>query len=272
MNTNNFWVWMLFLMYFSVMSKPFQGIETTSISSEKKIMYPNRSLSNARAPSKEQLLSILNFTDKRSLYPNGLSAAFDLDNYINPQTMYVISTSDTNLCDLTACDQGLATPYYVSYPDNPITFKLCICTTNPVMDLGYMGFSFSRVPLPLRQTVLAITASTNYGGDGAVAFNQTITFYGPNAPPELFVHGSAHCFDNGVKSGTAAWIQAADLDTCVPDPYSTTNAANDYAQTVVVWVYMVVSSNINNSFFACLSNTLYYVQANGLPASSISRN
>jgi len=269
MNTNNFWVWMLFLMYFSVMSKPFQRIETTSISSEKKIMYPNRSLSNARGPSKEQLLSILNFTDKRSLYPNELSAAFDLDNYINPQTMYVISTSDTNLCDLTACDQGLATPYYVSYPDNPITFKLCICTTNPVMDLGYMGFSFSRVPLPLRQAVKAITAASNDGGNGAVAFGQTITFFGTDMTPEVFVHEAAHCFDNGQISSTATWSTAMDLDACVPDPYSTRSPAEDYAQTVVVWVYMVVSSNINNSFFACISNTIYYVQANGLPASSI---
>jgi len=269
MFSKNCWALVLLLtsILITVTTEPSDGVESMSFSDK---LFPNRSclvnVTNSGA------LFSLNVTDKRILYPNGLSAGFNLANYINIQTFYYSGTTDTSLCDMNSCDNGEVTPYFVSYPDNPVSFKICICK-NSVMDLGYMGFTFSRVPLPVRRTVKSLTAASYNMGGGAVAFgDHTITFFETNMKTEVFVHEAAHCFDEGQKSNSRAWLDAMGIDGCVPDPYALTSPAEDYAQTVVVWVYMVVSNNINNNFFSCISNTIYYVQANGLPASSISRN
>jgi len=260
--------WVLILLFTSllatVMTKRSDGIVSMHVADK---LIPSSCFVNATTGD----FFSLKITDKRALFPNGLSAAFNLADYINPQSMNVYSTTDTYLCDVNSCDNGVVTPYFVNYPDNPVKFKICICK-NPVMDLGYMGFTFSRVPLPVRETVKAITASSINMGGGAVAFGGTATFFGANMTTEVFVHEAAHCFDGGQKSNSRAWLDAMGIDTCVPDPYALASPAEDYAQTVVVWVYMVVSNNINNNFYSCISNTIYYVQANGLPASSISRN
>jgi len=204
---------------------------------------------------------------KQVLYPNGLSSGFNLDEYIHPQTFYY-SGADSSLCNTGACDNARVTAYFVSYPDNPTSFKICICDSNPVMDLGFMGFTFSKVPLPVRKLVKALTAASFGKGGGAGSNADAITFYDRNMRTEVFLHEAAHSFDGGRKSPTSEWAKVIDLDWCVPDDYAKSSYAEDYAQNLVVWVYMVVSRNTNNSFFNCLRNQVNYV-ARDLPPSSI---
>ncbi|PRP76151.1 hypothetical protein PROFUN_15381, partial [Planoprotostelium fungivorum] len=166
--------------------------------------------------------------------------------------------SDTDGCNLEACDDGQASGYSVSFPDDK---GFCVCSSNPVYDLGGLAFPFSRVPIPIRQRVKGLTAASSGKGGGAGSGGDRIVFWEPNLPTNVWIHESAHSFDQG-KSASSEWAAAVSQDSCVPDRYAQTSYAEDYAQVVVIWNYLVLSDKVYDGSYDCLRNQLNFVRAN----------
>jgi len=210
---------------------------------------------------------------KSYLYPNGLTeGGIHLSNYISSQQVFysqgnsvAISQCQSNA---NACDNNAFTAYQISYPDSNTQHAVCICNSNPVMDFGYMAFQFSIVPAPIRNTVIAITAASAGHGGGAATGGGKSTYYEANMAAEVFVHESTHAFDAATKSFTSGWTSAINGDSCWPDPYSSTSPQEDYAQTMVVWIWMVATGQQGSANFNCVRNQVNYAQST-LPASSI---
>lgn len=163
---------------------------------------------------------------------------------------YTVTPAGSNqtLCH---CDNSqLETAQNVHYADQ--TILLCMCV-NPVMDADYMMNMMGKVPYVLRRHVKAIVSSTIGGCGGARAQEDVLYFCEKNMHVSVFIHESAHSFDKG-KSASTEWYNAVAKDTCVPDPYATTNYVEDFAQVAVVWADLV--GKTYGPEYDCMKNQL----------------
>eukprot|EP01112_Ceratiomyxa_fruticulosa_P012380 TRINITY_DN3423_c0_g3_i1.p1 TRINITY_DN3423_c0_g3~~TRINITY_DN3423_c0_g3_i1.p1 ORF type:complete len:332 (-),score=58.64 TRINITY_DN3423_c0_g3_i1:121-1116(-) len=210
--------------------------------------------------------SAQDYSDKTPYYPDGLSTAFSLDDYIQTPPYTAVPTANTSNCLADQCDNSV-TAYTVTYASDPFSVTVCICD-NAVMDLATMAQKFGKVPYLVRATpVLSITAASVGKGGGAFTVGDRIAFFDVGEVTEVFVHEAAHVFDASTLSFTQEWLDDIDADTCVPDGYAQTNAVEDFAQVLVTWTYYVVSRNVDNAP-SCMANQIDYL-SEVLPAEDI---
>jgi len=199
------------------------------------------------------------YSNKTPYYPNGLSEAFSLDDYILTPPYIQTPLADTSNCLSDQCNNN-PSAFIVVYESDPFNVTICICD-DAVMDFTTMAQKFGRVPYKVRSTpVVSITSASVGKGSGAFTIDNKIAFFDQTEATEVFVHESAHVFDHGTLSSTAEWLNDINEDTCVPDPYSQTNAVEDFAQVLVTWTYYVVSNNITNAP-SCMFNQLQYLSS-----------
>ncbi|KAJ7641933.1 hypothetical protein FB45DRAFT_738910 [Roridomyces roridus] len=143
----------------------------------------------------------------------------------------------------------------IQFEDCGTPFVVCRCA-DAQMSMDVALDRFSRVPVGLRRyastiAVMATQTEANAFLKCTYAFQLT------------------HAYDfsgtTSYASATSAWLDALSTDSCVPDAYSQTNAVEDFAQTGVLNVYMLIfGGNLPPGFqTACMSNQLAYV--NSLP-------
>lgn len=163
---------------------------------------------------------------------------------------YTVTPAGTsqNLCNCGSSQ--LQTVQNIHYDDQSII--LCMCQ-NPVMSADYMIDMMGRVPYVLRRNVKAIVSSTVGECGGARAQDDVLYFCEKNMHVSVFIHEAAHSFDKG-KSASPEWYNAVAQDTCVPDPYATTNYVEDFAQVAVVWADLI--DKTYGSEYDCMKNQL----------------
>jgi hypothetical protein len=141
---------------------------------------------------------------------------------------------------------------------------------NAVMNTRYMINTMSKVPYAIRRNNQAIISATEDKCGGAGSSGDVSFYCEKNMHVTVFIHESAHSFDKG-KSASQEWHNAVTKDSCVPDAYGNTNYADNFAQVVVLWVYLVGkgrNKDFGGAQFACMKNQLK-LMAEYLPASSI---
>ncbi len=204
---------------------------------------------------------------KKTLFPglSGLDFSF----------LKVSQQSNSTGGDKTLCQCNGAQPqsvqtitYYGSYNQSIV---LCMCP-NAVMNSSYMSNTMGKVPYAVRLNDKGMNSATTGTCGGAGSSGDVIVFCDPDMAVTVFIHESSHSFDKG-KSASQQWASAVANDTCVPDPYANTNYAEDFAQVVVVWVYLVGhgrDKDFGGSQFACMKNQLQ-LMSTYLPAGSIKK-
>lgn len=199
-------------------------------------------------------------SSKSVVFPNGLSDGFSLDSYVTTPAGYSYSVvGDQSNCDLSVCE-GSATAYRTTYTDGTSN-DLCICNVQPVMSIDVTAQRFAKVAYRVRSNVIGITvASQSLASGGAYSSGDIIRML-QDANTEVFTHEAAHSLDgrNGY-SGTSAFAAALNADTCVPDDYARSSNAEDFAQLVVTWTYMVLSGTVNDARFNCMRNQINFVK------------
>jgi len=194
-----------------------------------------------------------------------------MPNYDIVSTPYTLTTApDSGNCNSgEACASGKSDKnYFATYIDGP-RILICICNGS-MMNITGMAFRQGQVPLPLRSSVATIVAGTSDdSGGGAYTYFNDVSYFG-NSVPNVFIHESAHALDFAQGdmygsfglSGVDAWYDAINEDSCVPDPYATSDETEDFAQ-VTVARYGALSTNVeyNPKNTTCMIKQRQYAAA-----------
>ncbi|KAF8224422.1 hypothetical protein L208DRAFT_1410262, partial [Tricholoma matsutake] len=129
---------------------------------------------------------------------------------------------------------------------------------NAVQNLG-------KVPIGLRRYISTVLVLPSNETHAYTLTNGDIHVFGL-LEVDAWVHESGHAYDwaSGTPhSGSNEWHQALQSDTCVPDNYSATNTAEDFAQHTLLKVYALLNNDVlpNGWSSSCMSNQLAYMSS-----------
>ncbi|KAJ7624476.1 hypothetical protein FB45DRAFT_1030617 [Roridomyces roridus] len=156
----------------------------------------------------------------------------------------------------------------IQFEDCGTPFVVCRCE-DAQMSMDVALDRFSRVPVGLRRYASTIAVMATQTAANAYTLTTGETHFFGDCAMDTWIHELTHAYDfsgtTSYASATSAWLNALSTDSCVPDAYSQTNAVEDFAQTSVLNVYMLIfGGNLPPGFqTACMSNQLAYV--NSLP-------
>jgi len=211
-------------------------------------------------------------TDPSPLTLKPQQAAFDFtlaSTLITPSsTLSTLSTIPPSCVPYNSADGGECPTYFlasnVTYDDCTDQWTICMCSSanmtidNAVANLG-------QVPVGLRRYIATVLVLPGNTTRAYTLTNGDIHFFGL---PEVdtWVHESGHAYDYAAgdpHSGSYGWSQALLSDSCVPDNYSATNAAEDFAQQVVLQVYSLLNNNALPDGWSpsCMSNQVAYMSS-----------
>ncbi|KAK6498799.1 hypothetical protein TWF481_011372 [Arthrobotrys musiformis] len=125
-----------------------------------------------------------------------------------------------------------------------------------------MADSFGRMSVHMRSLVRHPIALPSSSGCSALAYTNIgdIVMIGNCKGITVWVHETGHQLDARLNpskrfSGTDPWLEALELDTCVPDSYANTNTVEDFAQVVVVAQFNTLLGSIpEEAFPGCLDH------------------
>ncbi|PRP83021.1 hypothetical protein PROFUN_09876 [Planoprotostelium fungivorum] len=207
-------------------------------------------------------------SNKDYIWGDGLSDHISLAAVTPKPSGFTVHPSDLSSCSgWDSCDTDGQSPYYpndglpvnstwlINFDDGTWT-ELCICE-GYVMDENEMAKTLSYVPPSVRSSVNRVTQKPT--GNGAVTLGNSAIYFG-RYNVEVFVHESSHSFDwSNEISGKQEWLDAIGNDTCVPDPYASSNEAEDWAQTSVLYWFLTYSNanneTLHNATFECWSRS-----------------
>jgi len=179
-------------------------------------------------------------------------------------TAYTLTQEgDQNGCDMNQCTAGgrTATVYRTAYADGSAV-KICVCE-GAAMDPNFISVGFGTVPQMIRQYTQFITVGSENPSGGAYSTGASSTYFQANMEVEVFIHESAHNFDfnklgdGRTISGLPEWQTGINMDSCVPDGYAQTNAVEDFAQIIVLWMSLAAQ----NTWIDCMANQLGFIES-----------
>jgi len=157
------------------------------------------------------------------------------------------------------CDATKVVARKVTVADCAQSWTICSCPGSGAMDLDSLMHKFIKIPPGIRSYVsgiLAVPAS----GPSAYTYPSTgfSTYFG-DCSQSVFIHESAHSVDQHDSAGKP-WLSAIAASSCVPDPYSDTNAVEDFAQNMCLYTHDHYLGKAGNFNYACLQPQQNYIK------------
>ncbi|KAH7333178.1 hypothetical protein BKA65DRAFT_596779 [Rhexocercosporidium sp. MPI-PUGE-AT-0058] len=189
------------------------------------------------------------------IFNNGNAYWIDKLNHITPPNRIIAKRAYGTApehCVLTAKDNSFCAPYNIEvfdiyYADCHAPWVVCRCTDVPSdYNIDVIADNIGKIPVRARSWVRHYSFYPSNLKYAAYSTLNDINVFGSWAVSTVLFHETGHNLDKWVAnsdpnspaySGTTAWTNQINQDSCWPTQYASTNSAEDFAEVSVQATY-----------------------------------